>query len=71
MSIAAGLEYDRLFIGGEWLPSAGVETIDVVNPATEEVVGRTPHANEADVDRAVSGGARGVRPWRLAATRGR
>jgi len=54
MTIAAGLEYDRLFIGGEWLPSAGAETIDVINPATEEVIGHAPHASAADVDRAVA-----------------
>ena len=46
--------YDRLFIGGEWVSPAGTGTIDVINPTTEEVIGRVPDATEADVDKAVA-----------------
>ncbi len=46
--------YDRLFIGGEWVSPSGTGTIDVINPTTEEVVGRVPDATEADVDKAVA-----------------
>lgn len=46
--------YDRLFIGGEWVSSAGTRTIDVINPTTEEVVARVPDAVEGDIDRAVA-----------------
>ncbi len=46
--------FDRLFIGGEWVEPAGSSVFDVVNPATEEVVGSAPEATEADVDRAVA-----------------
>jgi aldehyde dehydrogenase (NAD+) len=45
--------YDRLFIGGEWVAPAGTNTIDVISPHTEELVGRVPEGTEADVDRAV------------------
>ncbi len=45
--------FDRLYIGGEWVEPASSKTFTVVNPATEEVVGSTPEAVEADVDRAV------------------
>src|SRR5438477_32947 len=45
---------DRLFIGGELVEPAGSDIIEVVNPATEEVMGRAPDATEADVDRAVA-----------------
>ena len=38
--------YDRLFIGGEWVSPAGTGTIDVINPTTEEVVGRVPDATD-------------------------
>lgn len=59
-------EYDRLFIGGEWARPAGTGTIDVVNPATEEVYGRVPDATEADVDKAVSAARSAFEegPWR-------
>ena len=46
--------YDRLFIGGEWTAPAGTATIDVISPATEELVGRVPDATQADVDKAVA-----------------
>jgi betaine-aldehyde dehydrogenase len=41
-----------MFINGEWVPGSG-DTMEIVNPATEEVVHRVPVATEADVDRAV------------------
>jgi aldehyde dehydrogenase (NAD+) len=46
-------EYDKLFIGGEWVEPATDRKIDVVSPHTEEPVGRVPEATEADVERAV------------------
>ncbi len=47
-------EYDRLVIGGVLVAPAGDETIEVVSPHTEQVIGRVPHASRADVDRAVA-----------------
>jgi aldehyde dehydrogenase (NAD+) len=47
-------KYDSLFIGGGWQSPAGAETIEVVSPATEEVVGYAPGASGEDVDRAVA-----------------
>jgi betaine-aldehyde dehydrogenase len=46
--------YDRLFIGGEWVEPSSSSNIDVVSPTTEELVGRVPEAQNADVDRAVA-----------------
>jgi aldehyde dehydrogenase (NAD+) len=46
--------YDRLFIGGEWVESSSTAVIDVVSPTTEELVGRVPEAQVADIDRAVA-----------------
>jgi aldehyde dehydrogenase (NAD+) len=46
--------YDRLFIGGEWVEPAGTGVIEVISPATEEVVATVPEATEADIDRAVA-----------------
>jgi betaine-aldehyde dehydrogenase len=45
--------FDRLHIGGEWVQPAGTGVIEVVNPATEEVMGSAPEGTEADIDRAV------------------
>ncbi|ALJ18870.1 aldehyde dehydrogenase [Microbacterium sp. No. 7] len=45
---------DRLFIGGEWVEPSGDERIDIVDPATEEVIGSIPQADERDAERAVA-----------------
>jgi betaine-aldehyde dehydrogenase len=42
------------FIGGNWLTAAGGDTIEVVSPSTEQVVGRVPAAGTGEVDAAVS-----------------
>jgi aldehyde dehydrogenase (NAD+) len=47
-------DYDRLFIGGDWVAPEGTDTIEVISPATEEVVGRVPDGTEADIDKAVA-----------------
>lgn len=43
----------RLFIDGEWTDSEGDGAVDVINPATEEVVGVVPQATQGDVTRAI------------------
>ena len=53
-----------LLIGGEWLSSEGRDSSTVTNPATEEVIGRLPHAAKADLDRALAAAAEGFRIWR-------
>ncbi|HWE65031.1 MAG TPA: aldehyde dehydrogenase [Acidimicrobiales bacterium] len=47
-------DYDRLFIGGDWVAPEGTDTIAVISPSTEEVVGRVPDGTEADIDKAVA-----------------
>ncbi|WP_329113722.1 aldehyde dehydrogenase [Streptomyces sp. NBC_01465] len=48
------VERRTLFIGGQWVEPTGPDTIDIVSPVTEQVVGRVPHATPADVDKAVA-----------------
>ena len=47
------METLRNFIDGEWSPAASGETLEVQNPATREVIARSPSSGAADVDRAV------------------
>lgn len=42
------------FINGEWVESTGSKTIDVINPATEEVIGRVSDGTKEDLDKAVA-----------------
>jgi acyl-CoA reductase-like NAD-dependent aldehyde dehydrogenase len=44
---------EQLYIDGEWIDSLGKGSIDVINPATEEIIGRVPVGSTKDVDKAV------------------
>ena len=57
-------EHLKFYIGGEWIDPAEPRTIDVVNPATEEVCGRVAAGSAADVDRAVAAAKTAFRTWR-------
>ncbi|ESR27025.1 NAD-dependent succinate-semialdehyde dehydrogenase [Lutibaculum baratangense] len=52
-----------LLIDGEWRPAASGKTIPVVNPATEEVIGKVAWAEKADLDAALEAVAKGFRVW--------
>jgi aldehyde dehydrogenase (NAD+) len=46
-------EYLKFYINGEWVAPTTPKTFDVINPATEEAVGRISMGSAADVDKAV------------------
>ncbi|MEU9469001.1 aldehyde dehydrogenase family protein [Streptomyces avermitilis] len=50
-------------IGGIWEDSLDDVLLDVVNPATEDVVARAPGGSRADVDRAVAAATRAQPAW--------
>ena len=50
--------YDRLFIGGGWAAPSSAARIQVRSASTEEPIGETPEAAEADVDAAVAAARR-------------
>ena len=51
--LAAPLAHGRLYIDGKWLSPTSQATSDIINPATEEILGRIPAASPDDVDAAV------------------
>jgi aldehyde dehydrogenase (NAD+) len=53
----------RNYIGGAWRPSAGELAIDVLNPATEELIDQVPAGDGADVDNAVRAARAAFGPW--------
>lgn len=57
------IERGQLFVGGRWVSPAGAGTIEVVNAATEEVLGTVPAGNGADVDAAVAAARDAFEPW--------
>ena len=63
MSTAA-IETKRLLINNEWRAAASGNTMEVVNPATEEVIAEVPAADAADVDAAVAAARAALAgPW--------
>src|SRR4051794_20483205 len=52
-----------MLIGGEWLKASAGEEIEVVNPATEDVVASVPAGDVADVDLAVETAKRAFPAW--------
>src|SRR6185436_19770176 len=54
---------DKLFIGGEWVDPAGKGTIEVIDSATEEVIGEVPEGTDEDVDRAARAARAGFETW--------
>jgi 1-pyrroline dehydrogenase len=59
---ATKTEY-KAFVGGEWVDSVSGETMDVINPATGEVVAAVPRCSAEDVDRAVAAAAEALPEW--------
>ncbi len=53
-----------LHIGGAWTGAASGKTLDVINPATEEVIGTLAHAGIADLDAAIAAAETGFATWR-------
>jgi aldehyde dehydrogenase (NAD+) len=54
----------QLFINGEWRDASGGKTIDVINPATEEVIAEVASAEQDDVDAAVAAARAALAgPW--------
>jgi acyl-CoA reductase-like NAD-dependent aldehyde dehydrogenase len=54
---------DKIYVDGSWVPSTGTGTLDVINSATEEVMGRIPEGTPEDVDRAARAAAAAFPAW--------
>ena len=52
--MALPTHFDSLYIGGSWVKSVGDESAAVINPATEEVIGKAPVGTAAVADAAVA-----------------
>ncbi len=57
----------QLYIGGAWTASASGEAIEVVNPATEEIIDRVPAGAAADVQEAVRAARKAFGSWSVTA----
>ena len=55
--------YDRLYIDGQWVAAQGKETLEVINPATEELIATVPAGSDGDVDAAVAAARAAFDGW--------
>ena len=51
--------WDRFYIGGAWVVPVRADTIEVLDSATEEIIGTVPSGTAEDADRAIQA-ARGA-----------
>ena len=54
---------NTFYIDGQWSAPSTLATLDVVNPATEEILGRIPAGAVADADRAVAAAREAFASW--------
>jgi malonate-semialdehyde dehydrogenase (acetylating) / methylmalonate-semialdehyde dehydrogenase len=52
------------YIANTWQPSKATEFVDVINPATAEILGRTPLSSKAEVNQAVQAASAALPGWR-------
>ncbi|MEU1819191.1 aldehyde dehydrogenase family protein [Streptomyces roseifaciens] len=55
--------HDGMYIDGSWRPAAGSGTIEVVNPADEQVIATVPAGDAEDVDAAVRAARAALPGW--------
>ena len=55
------------FIDGKWTKSSDKSTYEVINPATEEIIGNASKATPIDVDKALKSAELGLKIWRKTA----
>ncbi len=63
MSVHMYLESLELYVAGEWRGVDGRETLPVINPATEQLLGKLPIATEADIDDALLAAQSAFESW--------
>ncbi|MBL8704080.1 MAG: NAD-dependent succinate-semialdehyde dehydrogenase [Rhodospirillales bacterium] len=58
--------YEKLemLIDGQWCQGSEGKTEDVLNPATEQVLGKLPHASKKDLDRSLAAAQKGFETWK-------
>jgi len=62
--VSVSVTQHKHFIGGEWVESSSGETMDVLNPATGEVIAEVPRGTTEDVERAVAAAKKAWSEWR-------
>ena len=62
--MAVAVTRHKNFVGGEWVESTSGKTMEVLNPATGEVIAEVPRGTAEDVERAVEAAKKAFAEWR-------
>ena len=54
---------DKIYIGGQWVQSAGTGVLEVINSTTEQTMGSVPEGTVEDVDNAVAAARSAFESW--------
>ncbi len=57
------LDRSMLYVDGAWIASTDAATIDVINPATEQLIGQVAKGSVEDVDKAVTAARKAFDGW--------
>jgi 1-pyrroline dehydrogenase len=63
--VSVSVTQTKQFIGGEWIEASSGETMEVLNPATSDVIAEVPRSSAEDVDRAVAAARKAWDEWRF------
>jgi betaine-aldehyde dehydrogenase/aminobutyraldehyde dehydrogenase len=63
--MSVSITQQKMFIGGEFVESSSSETMEVLNPATGEVIAEVPRGTAEDVERAVEAAQKAWEEWRF------
>ena len=57
------MNFEKIYINGQWVPGSTGQFIDVENPATREIFAKVPTGNAKDVDAAAKAAHRALPVW--------
>ncbi|MCO5069590.1 MAG: NAD-dependent succinate-semialdehyde dehydrogenase [Rhizobiaceae bacterium] len=62
---------DKAYLGGEWVDADSTNTIDVINPATNSLLGKVPNMGAAETRRAIEAAEEARHAWGALAAKDR
>lgn len=55
--------HEQFYIGGQWAKPHSKDTLEVIDPSTEEICGRVPSGNDQDINDAVAAAKEAFKTW--------
>ncbi|MBO0346078.1 NAD-dependent succinate-semialdehyde dehydrogenase [Roseibium sp. CAU 1637] len=64
MSFDNAFKKEAIYINGSWSAADNGATVEVINPATDEIIGTIPHCGRAETARAISSAHTAFKSWK-------